>query len=190
MLHSRLKLISAYLDSIPPCYLTTPATATKVDSEPSNHQFESPDVNHTVLRTISSMLARLPVLVPPSTTETSSDPSHIDKQPASDTRQTLSNDAHASPGNNSSQQPLQTQPSSQTPYAQQIGSQRSDVALVNLLASMTRSLHATRETRQKQAIIEAARSGGKGDAGSAGKMGLAGMAGAFGGGRFEDGLGF
>ena len=56
---------------------------------------------------------------------------------------------------------------------------------------MTRSLHAMRETRQKQAIVEAARSRGKGDGaggGGVGKMG--GIAGMFGGGRFEDGLGF
>lgn len=56
MLHRRIQLLQAYLSSLPASYLSDPSLPTS--STP-------PDVNHPILRSISALLARLPILAPP-----------------------------------------------------------------------------------------------------------------------------
>jgi len=56
MLQSRLGLISSYLLSLPPSYLTDKS----ISLDPSNKALNQP-----ILRSISALLARLPLLVPP-----------------------------------------------------------------------------------------------------------------------------
>ena len=66
MLHQRINLIKAYLEQLPPSYLndaSLPAT-----SDPSSH------LNQPLLRNISSLLSRLPLLTPPSATSTTTSP--------------------------------------------------------------------------------------------------------------------
>lgn len=66
MLQERVSLTKAYLQSIPPCYLNTPQPDSSVPVEmPPASQ-----VSHPILRSISSMLTRLPLLNP-ATNETS-----------------------------------------------------------------------------------------------------------------------
>jgi COP9 signalosome complex subunit 6 len=59
MLQSRLKLLTAYLQSLPPSYLSDPTIA--LDPETSG------PLNQPILRSISALLARLPLLTPPDT---------------------------------------------------------------------------------------------------------------------------
>lgn len=55
MLQKRLTLIKKYLQSVPPCYLNDASQATM---EPNPH------IQHSVLRSIAALLARLPLLTP------------------------------------------------------------------------------------------------------------------------------
>ncbi|GAB7348712.1 hypothetical protein MBLNU459_g7451t1 [Dothideomycetes sp. NU459] len=67
MLHQRISLIKSYLNTLPPSYLTGAST------DPSD---AADQTNHVLLRSISSMLSRLPLLAPPSSTvNNSSSPS-------------------------------------------------------------------------------------------------------------------
>lgn len=59
MLHARLNLIKQYLSTLPPSYLSDPTLP------------PAPGVNHVLLRQISSLLSRLPLLSPPSLSSTS-----------------------------------------------------------------------------------------------------------------------
>ncbi|TKX22794.1 COP9 signalosome complex subunit 6 [Elsinoe australis] len=61
MLHSRINLIKTYLQSLPPSYLTDPSLAPSQDLQ----------IPHTLLRQISALLSRLPLLAPPSMTPSS-----------------------------------------------------------------------------------------------------------------------
>jgi COP9 signalosome complex subunit 6 len=66
MLQERVALTKAYLSSVPSCYLNTPVTDASAPLQmPSNAQ-----VSHPILRNISSMLGRLPLLTPPTSTST------------------------------------------------------------------------------------------------------------------------
>lgn len=64
MLQQRIRLVKKYLDSLPPCYLND---ASITECEP--HQ----QISHPILRSVASLLARLPLLIPftPSTSQTS-----------------------------------------------------------------------------------------------------------------------
>ena len=64
MLHQRINLIKAYLEQLPPSYLNQ-------DSLPLD---PSVPLNQPLLRNISSLLSRLPLLTPPSSTATTADP--------------------------------------------------------------------------------------------------------------------
>ncbi|TIA31122.1 hypothetical protein D6C83_07098 [Aureobasidium pullulans] len=63
MLHQRINLIRAYLAELPPSYLTDASLTVGVSDPPLNHQ---------LLRSISAMLARLPLLAPPTTQSSAS----------------------------------------------------------------------------------------------------------------------
>lgn len=58
MLHQRIQLIKAYLEHLPPSYLNDPSLAAAIDP--------SQQLNQPLLRNISSLLSRLPLLTPPS----------------------------------------------------------------------------------------------------------------------------
>ncbi|KZF22825.1 hypothetical protein L228DRAFT_282906 [Xylona heveae TC161] len=65
MLHSRIKLIRAYLTSLPPSYLTTgveSTSSTENAAQPTSPQHS--EINHTILRSIQALLQRLPLLIP------------------------------------------------------------------------------------------------------------------------------
>ncbi|KAF2150704.1 hypothetical protein K461DRAFT_295955 [Myriangium duriaei CBS 260.36] len=55
MLHSRLNLITTYLSTLPPSYLSDPSLPPSVEGP-----------NHVLLRQVNSLLSRLPLLSPPS----------------------------------------------------------------------------------------------------------------------------
>lgn len=99
MLQSRLSLISSYLQSLPPSYLTNKS----ISLDPSNKALNQP-----ILRSISALLARLPLLVPP------------DK-------------------NAFNKESLQT---------------KSDVELITLLSSLTRSVNDAKELGRKLIVVE------------------------------------
>jgi COP9 signalosome complex subunit 6 len=58
MLQTRLNLLSTFLGKLPPSYLTDVSLAV----DPTNT-----DLNQPILRSISALLARLPLLTPPDT---------------------------------------------------------------------------------------------------------------------------
>lgn len=58
MLQTRLNLLSTFLRRLPPSYLTDPS----LPVDPTNT-----DLNQPILRSISALLARLPLLTPPDT---------------------------------------------------------------------------------------------------------------------------
>jgi COP9 signalosome complex subunit 6 len=99
MLQSRLNLISSFLRSLPPSYLTDKS----ISLDPSNKALNQP-----ILRSISALLARLPLLVPP-------DKNAFDKES------------------------LQT---------------KSDVELITLLSSLTRSVNDAKELGKKLIVVE------------------------------------
>jgi COP9 signalosome complex subunit 6 len=59
MLQSRLNLFIAYLQSLPPSYLSDPSISLNPDS--------ASELKQPILRSISALLARLPLLTPPDT---------------------------------------------------------------------------------------------------------------------------
>lgn len=73
MLNTRLNLIRSYLKTLPPSYLTD-ATSTEAAAD---------NTNFTLLRSISAMLSRLPLLSPPTTTIGSTTTSDTSAQPSS-----------------------------------------------------------------------------------------------------------
>ena len=100
MLNQRLNLIRSYLETLPQSYLTDASNSTP-----------PPDTtNHTLLRSINSMLLRVPLLSPPSVSHSSSMPPESNGVP---------------------------QPSS---IAQAGEKERQDVHLTSLLAALTRSV--------------------------------------------------
>lgn len=75
MLHTRIDLLKSYLSSLPPSYLTTtaPPNETTSNSAPAISS-SNPPLNHPLLRSISALLARLPLLSSP--TSVGVDPTH------------------------------------------------------------------------------------------------------------------
>ncbi len=130
MLHSRLGLLSAYLSSLPPCYLTAASPA-----DPAALDFSQP-LNHPILRSVFSLLSRLPLVVPPA----SSSPSAL---PSSSLQPTTT--------------PLPLPLPLTTSLSHQMRSQESDVALIGLLTSMTTSLQDAREAGRKLVVVDHAR---------------------------------
>lgn len=63
MLSRRIDLLRAYLSSLPPSYLTDPGLEVTPDVD-AGHQLP---LDHTILRSINALLARLPILVPSET---------------------------------------------------------------------------------------------------------------------------
>ena len=59
MLHSRIKLLKSYLESLPPSQLTTTPDSTEKVQPPS------PDLDYPLLRSIQALLSRLPLLLSP-----------------------------------------------------------------------------------------------------------------------------
>lgn len=131
MLHARINLLKSYLISLPPSYLTssqnTPPTTSTDSTQPEA-------INHGLLRSISALLSRLPLLVP------------------------ATSDALAS-------------------YNSEMLSEKADVELVSLLATMGRSVKDAREMGRKFGIVNeaAVRSKKAGNFGNGpfGGMGLA-----------------
>lgn len=71
MLHARISLLKAYLNSLPPSYLTSPSgddptpdppTSTSQPPSSIDHQ----ELNHPLLRSTLALLSRLPLLLPTS----------------------------------------------------------------------------------------------------------------------------
>lgn len=119
MLQSRLNLLTAYLQSLPPSYLSDPS----ISLDPS----QAATLNQPTLRSISALLARLPLLTPPDT--------------ASFTRE-----------------------SEQT---------ASDVELISLLSSLTRTVQDAKELGKKWQLSEPRQGrGGRGGPGQGGYGGV------------------
>ena len=116
MLQRRISLIKKYLESLPPCYLTDTSIKTV---EPH------PQISHPVLRSIASLLARLPLLMPhtPITTATENGTSQEAPQQAS-------------------------------VFEQENAAQASDVALVSLLGTLGSTLQDADKMSKKAQIFE------------------------------------
>ena len=115
MLHQRINLIKAYLAELPQSYLTDAS----ISAGPSD-----PPLNHQLLREISSMLSRLPLLAPPTTQSSTTIPV-----------------------------PGMPQSSLATASAQE----QSDVHMVSLLASLTRTVAQAKDMGSKYSIVQKAK---------------------------------
>ncbi|KAG9566719.1 COP9 signalosome-like protein subunit 6, partial [Aureobasidium melanogenum] len=115
MLHQRINLIKAYLAELPPSYLTDSSISATTSDPPLNHQ---------LLREISSMLSRLPLLAPPVF------------QPST----TL---------------PIPGMP--QSSLATASSQEQSDVHMVSLLASLTRTVAQAKDMGSKYSIVQKAK---------------------------------
>lgn len=60
MLHSRISILTAYLENLPPSYVTTGVES----SEDATSEGPYTEVNHSILRSIQALLNRLTLLVP------------------------------------------------------------------------------------------------------------------------------
>ncbi|KAI5259320.1 hypothetical protein E4T42_00067 [Aureobasidium subglaciale] len=116
MLHQRINLIKAYLAELPPSYLTDAS----LPAGPTN-----PTANHQLLREISSMLSRLPLLAPPTS-------------------------------NSSTALPVPGIP--QSSLATAASQEQSDVHMVSLLASLTRTVAQAKDMGSKYSIVQKAKS--------------------------------
>ena len=63
MLHSRILLLRSYLAQLPPSYLTG-SDSTALATQPATTSSSAP-ISHPLLRSIQSLLTRLPLLIPP-----------------------------------------------------------------------------------------------------------------------------
>ncbi|KEQ71152.1 hypothetical protein M436DRAFT_12125, partial [Aureobasidium namibiae CBS 147.97] len=115
MLHQRINLIKAYLAELPQSYLTDAS----IPAGPSD-----PPLNHQLLREISSMLSRLPLLAPPTTQSSTTIPV-----------------------------PGMLQSALATASAQE----QSDVHMVSLLASLTRTVAQAKDMGSKYSIVQKAK---------------------------------
>lgn len=102
MLQSRLDLIANYLQSLPPSYLTD----SNIPLDPNNTS-----LNHPILRSISALLARLPLLAPP--------------------------DSAA--------------------FKNEFLQESSDVELISLLSSLTRTVRDSKDLSKKWSVVESGR---------------------------------
>lgn len=120
MLRQRISLIKSYLAHLPPCYL----------NDASVHTFEAnAQISHPILRSISSLLARLPLLTP--------------STPA----------ASSALGNTEGQGQPQL-----SMFSQESAAQEADVALVSLLGKLGDTLQSASGVSKKYSIVEHARS--------------------------------
>jgi len=67
MLHTRIELLNTYLSSLQPSYLSDPTIPPSQQSPPADSTHLP--IDHTILRHLLSLLARLPILAPPSTAQ-------------------------------------------------------------------------------------------------------------------------
>lgn len=130
MLHSRLRLLSAYLASLPPCYLNR-----DISDALSAVLTPDPPLDHTILRAIAAIVTRLRLVVPPSP----ADP--LLPHSSSDTDKVA-----AVAVSTASLVPTAS-------FAQQKSQQSCDVAVVEMLAAMTRLLQAASEVGRKHAVV-------------------------------------
>lgn len=117
MLHQRIILIKSYLSALPPSYLadaSLPASATETGANEG--------LNHPLLRNISALISRLPLLAPPSTTTTMT--------------------------------PTTPSPPPSTSLST---SETSDVHLISLLATLTRTIADARDFGAKYQVVQRAR---------------------------------
>ncbi|KAL9066727.1 MAG: hypothetical protein Q9157_007053 [Trypethelium eluteriae] len=115
MLHQRINLIKAYLNSLPPSYLSD-ASIPISSTAPTDPQDPSqPPINHSILRSIQALVTRLSLLIP------------ADREA----------------------------------FALQSSQQKSDVALIELLGSMTQTLQDAREMGKKFAVVDSVRNQGR-----------------------------
>ncbi|KAF2456501.1 hypothetical protein BDY21DRAFT_347393 [Lineolata rhizophorae] len=127
MLSRRLSLIRAYLSGLPPSYITDSSLPIN-SNPPAPQQLPNPSdpsstPNYEILRSISALLARLPLLIPPT----------------------------PSPANAlNSAAPMSA-------FHLEALEQRSDVALTNLLNSMTSSIAAAKDLGRRHAVTEVIR---------------------------------
>jgi COP9 signalosome complex subunit 6 len=140
MLHQRINLIKAYLAELPQSYLTDAS----ISAGPSD-----PPLNHQLLREISSMLSRLPLLAPPTTQSSTTIP--IPGMP-------------------------------QSALATASAQEQSDVHMVSLLASLTRTVAQAKDMGSKYSIVQKAKT----DKNHAGMMGGRGGFGNYGPGPADD----
>lgn len=139
MLQQRISLLRSYLQSLPSCYLTQPASS----SDPSAPHTIPADLNldHQILRQTSALLARLPLLSATSTPTPSADPSSAStSQP---------------PSQNPLHMPTTT---TQETYPSQSQRQSTDIALTSLLSTLGTTLSVTQRMGRKFAVFESARS--------------------------------
>ena len=115
MLHQRIQLIKAYLNSLPPSYLSDKSIAitSAPPTDPQDHS--QPPIKHSILRSIQALLTRLALLVP------------ADRQA----------------------------------FALESSQQKSDVALVELLGSITQTLQDARGMGRKFSVVDSARNQGR-----------------------------
>ena len=113
MLRSRLSLLKAYLEQLPPSYLnTTPPPPPSSDQHPSESRIST---SHTLLRSILALTARLPLLIP----------------------------------------------ADQASFQKESQAEKSDVALIALLASLGQNVKDARELGMKFSTVESARIGSR-----------------------------
>jgi COP9 signalosome complex subunit 6 len=120
MLNQRINLIREYLKTLPTSYLTD-TTSTEAPAE---------NTNYTLLRSINAMLSRLPLLAPPTSSQT----------PSADTTQ---------PQTEIPQQPTLTSAAAK---------EKEDVHLTTLLASLTRSIAEAQSMGSKFGVVSKERS--------------------------------
>ncbi|CAD0099423.1 unnamed protein product [Aureobasidium mustum] len=140
MLHQRINLIKAYLAELPQSYLTDASISAATSDPPLNHQ---------LLREISSMLSRLPLLAPPVS------------QPST----TI---------------PVPGMP--QSSLATASSQEQSDMHMVSLLASLTRTVAQAKDMGSKYSIVQKAKT----DRNNVGMMGGRGGFGNYGPGPGDD----
>lgn len=70
MLHTRIRLLKSYLNSLPLSYLTTPPPPERIGGNATpphtDTSTSTPEIDHRLLRSILALLSRLPLLLPPS----------------------------------------------------------------------------------------------------------------------------
>lgn len=138
MLHARINLIKSYLRSLPQTQLTD---ATLSNSQ-TNTSTQAP--NHVLLRSISALLSRLPLLAPPSSTSSQS------------TNTTTTSGATIDPLALTSASAAET----------------SDVHLITLLSSLTKTIGEARDFGAKNMIVSRARDDRKMASMARGEMGM------------------
>lgn len=115
MLRQRISLLRKYLEAVPPCYLNDAATSS-INPDPT--------ISHPILRSIASLLARLPLVAP-----TTPAPPSVDSNGNADGPK-------------------------QTAYDALAAAEASDVALVSLLGSLGNMLDSAQSMGSKASVVE------------------------------------